>query len=166
MKQTGLTRKIDELGRIVIPKEIRKNLVIKDGENLEIYTNDDSIILKKYSKMASFEKDSIKLSNIFKEILDVDIYLTDRENYIYPDSIKNIKIDNFFHILIDNRKSYSNQSIPTLKNIELKKEYIILPIINDSLCIGLVIFTSDKELELHKLAKLYIKILLEKINIY
>ena len=48
MKQTGVTRKIDELGRIVIPKEIRKNLGIRDGETLEIFTNEDSIILKKY----------------------------------------------------------------------------------------------------------------------
>ena len=45
LKQTGVTRKIDELGRIVIPKEIRKNLGIRDGESLEIYTSDDSIIM-------------------------------------------------------------------------------------------------------------------------
>ena len=38
MKATGVVRRIDELGRIVIPKELRKNLRIKEGENLEIYT--------------------------------------------------------------------------------------------------------------------------------
>ena len=50
MKTTGIIRRIDELGRIVIPKEIRKNLRIKNGESLEIYLENDSIILKKYSQ--------------------------------------------------------------------------------------------------------------------
>ena len=51
MKATGVTRKIDELGRVVIPKEIRRNLSIRDGESLEIFTNEDSIILKKHSQL-------------------------------------------------------------------------------------------------------------------
>ncbi len=55
MKQTGVTRKIDELGRIVIPKEIRKNLGIRDGETLEIFTSEDSIILKKYFDVRNYE---------------------------------------------------------------------------------------------------------------
>ena len=48
MKSTGITRRIDDLGRIVIPKEIRKNLKIKENEVLEIFINNDEIILKKY----------------------------------------------------------------------------------------------------------------------
>ena len=49
MKTTGVVRRIDELGRIVIPKEIRKTLKIKDGESLEIFLEDGNIILRKYS---------------------------------------------------------------------------------------------------------------------
>lgn len=50
MKATGIVRKIDELGRIVIPKEIRKSFDIKEGEPLEIFTTDDNqIVLKKYN---------------------------------------------------------------------------------------------------------------------
>ena len=49
MKSTGVIRRIDDLGRIVIPKEIRKNLRIKEGDNLEIFVKDEDIILKKYS---------------------------------------------------------------------------------------------------------------------
>ena len=48
MKTTGIVRRIDELGRIVIPKEMRKNLRIKTGDNLEIMVNDDTIVLKKF----------------------------------------------------------------------------------------------------------------------
>lgn len=49
MKSTGVLRRIDELGRIVIPKEIRKNLRISNGEALEIFVEEDQIILKKAS---------------------------------------------------------------------------------------------------------------------
>lgn len=48
MKNCGITRNVDELGRIVLPKELRNNLVIDSGTPLEIYTEGDCIILKKY----------------------------------------------------------------------------------------------------------------------
>lgn len=48
MKSTGIVRKVDELGRIVLPSELRKNLDIKVKDSLEIYTSGDSVILKKY----------------------------------------------------------------------------------------------------------------------
>ncbi len=48
MKSTGIVRQVDELGRIVIPKELRRNLEIKPKEPLEIFVDEDMIILKKY----------------------------------------------------------------------------------------------------------------------
>ena len=54
LKATGVTRKIDELGRIVIPKEIRRNLSIRDGENLEIFIDNEAICLKKHYQMHNF----------------------------------------------------------------------------------------------------------------
>lgn len=48
MKSTGIVRKVDELGRIVLPSELRKTLNINVKDTLEIYTSGDSIILKKY----------------------------------------------------------------------------------------------------------------------
>ena len=47
MKATGISRRIDDLGRIVIPKEIRRALLIREGDPLEIYLNEDSVIFKK-----------------------------------------------------------------------------------------------------------------------
>jgi AbrB family transcriptional regulator, transcriptional pleiotropic regulator of transition state genes len=49
MKNTGIVRKLDELGRITLPKELRRTLGIEDRDPLEIYTEDDTIVLKKYS---------------------------------------------------------------------------------------------------------------------
>ena len=48
LKETGIIRKIDELGRIVLPKEIRKNLGIKDGEDLEIFVRDKGVKYYRY----------------------------------------------------------------------------------------------------------------------
>ena len=51
VKATGLIRKIDDLGRVVIPKEIRRTLRIREGDPLEIYTDrEGEVILKKYSR--------------------------------------------------------------------------------------------------------------------
>ncbi len=54
VKSTGIVRKVDELGRIVIPIELRRNLDIEEKDSLEIYVEDDHIILKKYSPACSF----------------------------------------------------------------------------------------------------------------
>ena len=51
MKSTGIVRRVDVLGRVVVPKEIRKILKISEGDPLEIFTEKDSIILKKYSPL-------------------------------------------------------------------------------------------------------------------
>ena len=57
MKATGVVRRIDDLGRIVIPKEIRKTLRIKEGDPLEIFTDrEGGIILKKYSPIGELSE--------------------------------------------------------------------------------------------------------------
>lgn len=60
MRETGIVRRIDELGRVVIPKEIRKTLRIYEGDPLEIFTQKEELILKKYSPIGAvncFAKD-------------------------------------------------------------------------------------------------------------
>ena len=66
MKSTGIIRNIDELGRIVVPKEMRKNLGIQEGDPLEIYSEGDSIILKKKQRSCIFCGSDEELSE-FKE---------------------------------------------------------------------------------------------------
>ena len=53
MKATGIVRKVDELGRVVLPIELRRNLDIKEKDALEIYVDEDKIILKKYESAIS-----------------------------------------------------------------------------------------------------------------
>ena len=71
MKATGIVRRIDDLGRIVIPKEIRKTLHINEGDPLEVYTKSEGeIILKKYSLMRElryFAEQNANVLNIKKK---------------------------------------------------------------------------------------------------
>ena len=70
MKATGIVRRIDDLGRVVIPKEIRRTLRIREGDPLEIYTDrEGEVILKKYSIWPKIIK-SIRL--ILRECWDVN----------------------------------------------------------------------------------------------
>ncbi|WP_206514862.1 AbrB/MazE/SpoVT family DNA-binding domain-containing protein [Bacillus thuringiensis] len=65
MKATGITRKVDELGRIVIPKELRRTLNIDIKDPIEIFTEEDSIILRKYeSNMACMITGEVSNKNI------------------------------------------------------------------------------------------------------
>lgn len=52
MKATGIVRRIDDLGRVVIPREIRRALNIREGDALEIYTMDDGVVFHKYAQSA------------------------------------------------------------------------------------------------------------------
>ena len=54
MKSTGITRKIDDLGRLVLPVEIRRDLGIKEKDSLEIFIDEDRIVLQKYQPACSF----------------------------------------------------------------------------------------------------------------
>lgn len=65
VKSTGIVRKVDELGRIVIPIELRRNLCIDERDSLEIYVEDDHIILKKYSPACSFCANAAEIT-VFK----------------------------------------------------------------------------------------------------
>ncbi|MFA5675907.1 MAG: stage V sporulation T C-terminal domain-containing protein [Christensenellales bacterium] len=83
MKATGIVRRIDELGRIVIPKEIRRTLRIREGDPLEIYTDrEGGIILKKYSpigELAAFARD---FAEALSATLGVTAIICDRDTVL------------------------------------------------------------------------------------
>lgn len=79
MKSTGIVRNVDELGRIVIPKEIRKKFNIEIKDPIEIYVDGYSIVLKKYSQNCTFcgnskdlisYKDKLMCSNCLNNIIN------------------------------------------------------------------------------------------------
>lgn len=169
MKQTGVTRKIDELGRIVIPKEIRKNLGIRDGESLEIYTSDDSIILKKYYEVKKLEDVCDKLCEMIKNIYDVNILITDREKVV-SSSISNYKdklLDKDLIELIDERELLISDKLLTKKigNDEVIGYYTVVPIVASGDSLGLVIIVDEVK-TYERLAKFVAKIVVDKVDIF
>ncbi|MGN0754474.1 MAG: stage V sporulation protein T [Aristaeellaceae bacterium] len=83
MRATGIVRRIDDLGRVVIPKEIRRTLRIREGDPLEIYTDrDGEVILKKYSpigEMSSFAKDYTE--SLFRSLGHIAV-IVDRDQVV------------------------------------------------------------------------------------
>lgn len=168
MTKSGITRHIDELGRIVVPKEIRCNLGIRDGEPLEIYTEDNAIIIKKYSQIENIKAISIKICEIINEVCDLEIIITDREKIISTNTninhlINTILIDKYKQ-LIDNRENYISEKEE--KHFNLIGHFTMLPIITSTDCSGLIIIISkEKSLENLKYAKIVQKIIVQKLDV-
>ena len=72
MKTTGFIRRIDDLGRIIIPKEIRKTLKIEEGDPIEIYTNNNTLILEKYVPTGE--------EQVINTLEEIDVFLKNQEN--------------------------------------------------------------------------------------
>lgn len=72
MKSTGIVRKVDELGRVVIPIELRRNLEISEKDALEIYVDKDRIVLKKYEPACIFCGNAENVTNFKNKIVCSD----------------------------------------------------------------------------------------------
>ena len=80
MKATGIVRRIDELGRVVIPKEIRRTLHFREGDPLEIFTDaNGGVILKKYSIMGDIEDYAKEFANSIYKTLGQTAIITDKD---------------------------------------------------------------------------------------
>ena len=83
MKATGIVRRIDELGRVVIPKEIRRTMRIREGDPLEIYTSKDGeVIFKKYSLMGGVDEFAAQLCDTLSKSTGTSVAVTDRDSVI------------------------------------------------------------------------------------
>ena len=151
MISTGVVRKIDDLGRIVIPKEIRKTLGIRDGENLEITVEDDKIKLSKKNIINNHITEIKELCLVAGAILPGTLMVTDRERVTnvagneisvkVGDKISDQLID-----LLDKRMMYNDIKMEriVIGNKEFIGYYLIYPIIDDGTSLGLVILYNDK----------------------
>lgn len=153
MKNTGMVRRMDDLGRIVIPKEIRKSLRISENESLEIYIQNENIILKKHSILKDIEDFSQNFIDAMNEFIDKYIVITDRNEIIgVSKSLKKTylkkPISNMLKSTIKRRAPFLEKYFKTFELILDKKEngtYAISPIIANSDVVGLVIIFSEKE---------------------
>lgn len=83
MKATGIVRRIDDLGRVVIPKEIRRTLRLREGTPLEIFTDrEGEIILKKYSPMVELTAFAAQYAEAMAQSTGLMVCITDRDQVI------------------------------------------------------------------------------------
>jgi len=83
MRATGIVRRIDDLGRVVIPKEIRRTMRIREGDPLEIYTDrDGEVIFKKYSPVGELSLFAAQYAETVSKTCGIAIVITDRDSVI------------------------------------------------------------------------------------
>ncbi len=83
MKATGIVRRIDELGRIVVPKEIRKTLRIREGDPMEIFTDTEGkVVLKKYSPIEDISLHAKHAAEAIARVTGMGVMITDRDQVI------------------------------------------------------------------------------------
>ncbi len=83
MKATGIVRRIDDLGRVVIPKEIRRTMRIREGDPLEIYTDrEGEVIFKKYSPIGEMASFAAQYAETLHKICSMAVVITDRDAVI------------------------------------------------------------------------------------
>ena len=83
MKATGIVRRIDDLGRVVIPKEIRRTMRIREGDPLEIYTDrEGEVIFKKYSPIGELASFAAQYAETLHKICDLNVVICDRDAVI------------------------------------------------------------------------------------
>ena len=155
MRATGIVRRIDDLGRIVLPKEIRKNLKIKEGDMLEIYVQDNGcIMLEKYEPMDNLVKIADQYVEVIANVTGLNVCIT-TDSYVISAMGKSKKeylrkdlSDNVVNLL-EERIVWSSKNesvIPLFKNDDKSKysSQIIIPIIDEGDVIGSVIaFSCD-----------------------
>ena len=154
VKATGVIRKIDDLGRIVIPKEIRNNLKIRNGESIEIFIDNlDQIILKKYSLDDDYK---VMLASYISTIYDAsnhNVFITDKHKILSTNNeikkdYENYEISNDLIKYIDNIKptmSVQKKNIQIKNNNNINCFYIIKPIIASGECMGLIVMFDEFE---------------------
>ena len=83
MKATGIVRRIDDLGRVVIPKEIRRTLKIREGDPLEILIEKNCVCFKKYSTLGSFSEDILRVAqDMAQRTFNHQIAIYDRDSKV------------------------------------------------------------------------------------
>ncbi len=158
MRATGIVRRIDELGRVVIPKEIRKTLRIKEGDPLEIYTEADELLFKKYSPMANLTTLAEDVVESLSSVNECSAIICDCEKIVAvkgagTKELKNKKISSKMEKLIYDRKSYicSEQCLPIPIAEDGDGEFlsqIIVPILSGGDVFGAIVLASKNSLAL------------------
>lgn len=151
MKATGIVRRIDDLGRVVIPKEIRRTMRIREGDPLEIYTdNDGEVIFKKYSPLGELSAFSSQYAEVLFRTGGQPVLVCDRDHVIAVAGIpkKELlerRVSAALEDAMEQRKSFGVAESTRLQPVEGVDRFAIAgaPIIASGDVCGSIMFIAD-----------------------
>ena len=152
MKATGIVRRIDDLGRVVIPKEIRRTMRIREGDPLEIFTDrEGEVILKKYSPINDLSEFATEYVESLYEALGLPIFLSDRDEMIAIAGVakkaySHRRLSAFAENAMKERRSILHQQETVIELVpghyEEVKSYCVAPIVANGDIIGAIYVLS------------------------
>ncbi len=168
--QNSNIRRIDELGRVVVPKDIRKKLHIKDNEPLEIYIENNEIHIRKYSSLPDIIEFIRYLVDIGHRITGNTFIITDREHIIASNVSEylNLSLNDKLESLVLNSRELKNEKIELeiKSDIKLTGYFNIYPIIIDNDRSGVIIEFSSNALQNDFVVKIFKNLLENKLSNY
>lgn len=153
MKATGIVRRIDDLGRIVIPKEIRRSFRIKEGDPLEIFTDaEGEVIFKKYSPIGELSNFASQYAEVLHKNGGLPIAIMDNDHVVAASGISKREIlerrvtKNLEEIMEHRAIHIANNKIPGINAIEGydRKANVVYPIIYGGDVSGAVCMIEDE----------------------
>lgn len=163
MKATGIVRRIDDLGRVVIPKEMRRTLNIREGDPLEIYLTDGGVLYKKYSTIGALGDFAKDYTDSLYETTGQICLITDRDETIAVSGagkkqFLNKPVDNDMEKSMDERKSRVIDKIKVVAPIMVDGDPAgtVVIIANDNVVLG------EMELKLAETAASFLRKQLEQ----
>ena len=139
MKATGIVRRIDDLGRVVIPKEIRRTLRLREGTPLEIFTDrEGEIILKKYSPMVELAAFAVQYAEAMAQSTGLMVCIADRDQII---AVSGGPKKEYYQNICAARGEKAFIPI-TSDEVEESSAEVIVPILSEGDAIGAVILLS------------------------
>ena len=166
MNNVNFIKNIDNLGRIVIPMDIRRKLQINTGDILSITCNDKNIMLTKYSSLVNNQK----IVEIVKSIIDVfgvKLILTNKECVLYSNIVNyGSKLENNIKLLVKNGSNLKNtKSIGYFGDKKVEGLYNMLPIITSEGIEGSIIVFGDETDRSYEICELLSKLIMLELNI-
>lgn len=156
MKATGIVRRIDDLGRVVIPKEIRRTMRIREGDPLEIFTDrEGEVILKKYSPIGELGDFAKEYAESIQQATGHITCISDKDNIIAVIGITKKeymgkKVSKELEDIIQNKKTINLENEKTIKIVEDQEgdtpftAQVASPIVSQGDAIGAVLLLSKE----------------------